>query len=116
MTQLERLKVRIPEEPNEGLLEEALESAKNVILSRRFPFGDWPVKLVETNTGRFEEVTTLEARYLDLQVRMAIDLYNRIGAEGQMSHSENGISRGWGAEWISQELLDEIVPMCGVVG
>lgn len=116
MTQLERIKVRIHEEPNDGLLEEVLESAKNVILSRRYPFGDWPVKIVETIDGRLEEIITLEPRYMDLQLRMAIDLYNRIGAEGQVSHSENGISRSWGAEWISQELLNEVVPMVGVVG
>ena len=135
MTNLERLKLRTGD-PDEVVLLDCLESAKSAILARRFPYQPWPTQEVEvvvppvTGTdpetgdtivvtpGRTETqmVTVLEPRYLDLQYRCAIDLYNRTGAEGQVSHSENGISRGWGAEWISQELLNEVVPMCGVVG
>lgn len=130
MTNLERMKLRT-NEADEAVLLDCLESAKSAILARRYPYGDWPVRETEvyippvisgedgsvvvpgyTDTVR---ETVLEDRYLDLQYRCAIDLYNRTGAEGQTSHSENGISRGWGAEWISQELLNEIVPMCGVV-
>lgn len=101
MTQLERLKKRIPEEPDDGVLEDVLESAKNIILGRRYPYGEWP-----------EDV---EPRYQDLQIRIAMDMYNRIGAEGQISHSENGISRSWGEEWVSGQLLREIVPYAGVL-
>ncbi len=98
MTPLERLKYRT-QEADDGLLLEMLESAKNIILSLRFPYGDWPEEL--------------EPRYLDLQVRIAEDMYNRIGASGQTHHSENGISRSWGAEWVSEQLLREIVPVVG---
>lgn len=131
MTNLERLRLRT-NEPNDAVLLDCLESAKNAILSRRFPYGDWPTQEIEippvtgidpdtgetiiVTPGHTETETVLEPRYLDLQYRIALDMYNRTGAEGQISHSENGISRGWGAEWISQELLNEIVPMCGVVG
>lgn len=101
MDVLERLKRRIPEEPDDGILEEMLESAKNIIMGLRFPYGEWPDEL--------------EKRYLDLQIRMAEDMYNRIGASGQLSHSENGISRSWGAEWVSDQLLREVVPLVGVV-
>lgn len=102
MTQLERLKKRIsPEEPDDGVLEDVLESAKKIILSRRYPFQEWP-----------EDV---EPRYQDLQIRIAVDMYNRIGAEGQIAHSENGISRSWGEEWVSGQLLREIVPYAGVL-
>ena len=101
MTQLERLKKRIPEEPDDGVLEDVLESAKNIILGRRYPFDEWP-----------EDV---EPRYQDLQIRIAVDMYNRIGAEGQIAHSENGISRSWGEEWVSGQLLREIVPYAGVI-
>lgn len=115
MTQLERLKRRIPDEPDEGVLEEMLESAKNIILGLRFPFGNWPTKTVEDEYGRLEETSVLEPRYLDLQIRIAEDMYNRIGASGQISHSENGVSRSWGSEWVSSQLLHEVTPMCGVV-
>ena len=101
MTQLERLKRRVPEEPDDELLEEMLESAKNIILDTHFPYGNWP-----------EDV---EDRYKGLQIDIAEDLYNRIGASGQLSHSENGISRSWGAEWVSEQLLRRIVPIAGVI-
>lgn len=98
---LAKLKARVPDEYDENLLAEVLDSARAIILGRRFPFQEWP-----------EDV---EPRYKDLQLRMAVDMYNRIGAEGQVSHSENGISRGWGEEWVSAELLREIVPYAGVL-
>ena len=101
MTLLERLAKRT-DEADEAVLEDMMESAKSIILGRRFPYGDWP-----------DEV---EPRYQDLQLRIAEDMYNRIGASGQVAHSENGISRTWGAEWVSEELLNEITPVVGVVG
>lgn len=99
MTALDRLALQTDEE-NMAILEDCLETAKNAIMSRRFPYGDWPDEL--------------ENRYADLQYRIALDLYNKRGAEGQLSHGENGISRGFESSWISMQLLSEIVPTCGV--
>lgn len=113
MTQLERLQKRT-DEPDEAVLEDMLESAKSIILGLRFPYEDWPTIFVEDENGKPEEVTIVEPRYQDLQIRIAEDMYNRIGASGQLSHSENGISRSWGSEWVSEELLQEIVPYVGV--
>ena len=101
MTQLERLKSRIPENDNELELEDILESAKAVILSRRYPFGEQP--------------TELEPRYFDLQIRIAVEMYNKRGVEGQTSHSENGVSRSYSSASVSEELLREITPKAGVV-
>ena len=101
MTQLERLKLRIPENDNELELEDVLESAKAVILSRRYPFGEQP--------------TELEPKFLDLQIRIAVEMYNKRGVEGQTSHSENGVSRGYSSASVSEELLREITPKVGVV-
>ncbi len=101
MTQLERLKLRIPEESNELVLEDVLESAKAVILSRRYPFGEQP--------------TGIEDKYKDLQVRIAVEMYNKRGVEGQTSHSENGVSRAYSSANVSEELLREITPKAGVV-
>lgn len=101
MTQLERLKIRITESTNEMELEDILESAKAVILSRRFPFGEVP--------------TELEERYKDLQIRIAVEMFNKRGAEGETAHSENGISRSYSSAGVSEELLREITPKAGVV-
>lgn len=99
MTILERLRLRTGDQ-DDDLLNDLIESAKNAILSRRFPYGDAP-----------EEV---EARYADLQFRIALDLYNKIGAEGQTRHDENGIDRTYESSWISKQLLDEVTPFVGV--
>lgn len=99
MAILERLMQRTGEE-NEALLTDIIESAKNAILTRRFPYQEPP-----------EEVP---ARYADLQFRIAMDLYNKIGAEGQTGHSENGVSRTFESSWISEQLLREVIPLVGV--
>lgn len=103
MTQIERLKLRlgISGITEDEILTDILESVQNVILMRRFPYG----------TGN----ESLEVRYLDLQIRIAIEMYNRIGAEGETTHSENGISRSYGSDFISDKLLQEITPRVGVL-
>ena len=101
MTQLERLKIRITEKTNDMELEDILESAKAVILSRRFPFREPP--------------TELEERYKDLQLRIAVEMFNKRGAEGETAHSENGISRSYSSASVSEELLREVTPKAGVV-
>ena len=101
MTQLERLKIRITEKVNDNELEDILESAKAVILSRRFPFGEQP--------------TEIEDKYKDLQIRIAVEMFNKRGAEGETAHSENGVSRSYASASVSEELLREITPKVGVV-
>lgn len=100
MAQLDRLKAKLDSEAgnySDALLTDMLESAKHIIMTYRFPSGSWP--------------TDLEARYLDLQVRMALELVARMGAEGQTAHSENGISRTFDGASVSPALLAEITPV-----
>ena len=101
MTQLDRLKIRITENVTDVELEDILESAKAVILSKRFPFGEQP--------------TELEERYKDLQIRIAVEMFAKRGAEGETAHSENGVSRTYASANVSEDLLREITPKAGVV-
>ena len=101
MTQLERLKIRITEKVTDVELEDILESAKAVILSRRFPFGEQPAEI--------------EDKYKDLQIRIAVEMFNKRGAEGETAHSENGVSRSYASANVSDDLLREITPKVGVV-
>ena len=73
MTQTEKLKIRLPE-ISDAEAESYLDTAKAAIMARRYPFEDFP--------------NELESRYLDLQLRIAADLYAKAGAEGETSHSE----------------------------
>lgn len=53
----------------------------------------------------------MPARYADVQVDLAVMALNKRGAEGQASHSENGVSRAWEGEGT---VLARVVPLCGV--
>lgn len=105
MSVLERLKNRTGE-TDKNLLLDCLISAANAINARRYPFGD-------SRTGECSD--TVDPQYQDLQYRIALEIYQRIGAEGEQSHSENGISRVYDGSWISSKLLEEVTPMCGVI-
>lgn len=54
----------------------------------------------------------VEAQYEQTQLKMAIEMYNKRGAEGQTSHGENGINRNYENSGISKSLLDEVTPFC----
>lgn len=102
---LERLKLRVTDpgapEPDDNVLEACLDEAKAEIMSRRFPFGEWPDEI--------------EPQYVTLQIRIAIEIYDRIGMEGEKDHTENGISRKFESSTVSSRLLEQITPYCGVV-
>lgn len=53
----------------------------------------------------------VEDKYLTTQIKIAIEMFNKRGAEGQISHTENGISRGYEKSAVSPSLLNEITPM-----
>ena len=71
---ISRLKLRIPDAQDDALLEELLDSAEGMILAY---------------TGREELPERLEGA----QVEIAAMLYNRMGMEGEASHSEGSVSR-----------------------
>lgn len=81
-------------------LQMILDIAKDVILKRRYPFTTPP--------------TTLPERYEMLQVRIAADIIAKLGAEGQLRHSEGDITREYATGYISHDLLREVVPFAGI--
>ena len=112
---LERLILRTGDS-NEELLADCIETAKYAILARRFPYGEYPVRETADSTDENPVTETyVEDRYLDLQFRIALDLYNKQGAEGEKAHGENGISRTYESSWISEQLLREVTPFVGAV-
>lgn len=74
MTATERVKARAPDIPD-ALAEALLEDARDAILA-------------------YTERTELPAVLVGAQVQLAVVYYNRMGAEGETSHSEGGVSRG----------------------
>lgn len=57
---------------------------------------------------RFTDV--VEPQYLNTQIQIAIELYNKMGVEGQVSHGENGINRTYESGDVSKSVLSRITP------
>jgi hypothetical protein len=46
---------------------------------------------------------------------MAVEMISKIGAEGQVAHAENNITREYASETISPSLLRMVVPKAGTL-
>ena len=100
---LERFKVLIsPDTASIDVLSFLLEQAEGIVLNQRFPFG-------------VPENASVPVAYEHIQMQIAVELFSKMGAEGQTGHSENGVSRSWESGDVSQSLLKRIVPVAGSV-
>lgn len=61
------------------------------------------------------ETKKVPPQYHVLQCEIAAYLLNKRGAEGQIGHSENGISRQYENGDVPDSMLSVIVPYCGSV-
>ena len=89
------------EEANDNTVSSYLKIAGNKICRKAFPFDPTANEVPE--------------QYDLLQVEIAVYLLNKRGAEGEASHSENGISRTYENGDVPPSMLRQIVPMCGVL-
>lgn len=76
-----------------------LALAADRILTRVWPFGgspdEWPTQ------------------YDLVQVQLTVRMIARIGGEGEIAHSENGVSRTYGSV-DDEDILQQLVPYVGV--
>ena len=79
-----------------------LDNSQEIILNTLYPFDE----------NREEEIPS---RYLNLQMRMAVILLNKRGADGESVHIENGIHRHYSSGDVPGELLREITPKAVVI-
>lgn len=77
MTATEKIKLLIPEESNDSMLDLVLERAEKTILN-------------------FCHIDTIPYELEDVKVDIAVKIYNRIGQEGSTSYSEGGKSQSFG--------------------
>ena len=95
------LKAMVGESDSEEVLLTYLKIAGQKIINRAFPYGT--------------EDPKVPTRYDFLQCEIAAYLLNKRGAEGQTSHSENGISRNYESADVPESLLGAVTPMIGVI-
>lgn len=107
MTEVEKISMLrvMAGQPNEGdwsddVLISYLTIAGRKIINRAYPYDD--------------TITEVPRRYGYLQCEIANYLLNKRGAEGQTSHSENGISRSYESADVPESMLSEVIPHVGV--
>lgn len=98
MSQLKRLKTSIPDENNDQLLQELLNRAEDAIKQKR----------------RTPQELPMESQFASLQIEIAVFLYNKLGAEGEKTHTENGVARTYENAYIPASMLNTVIPL-GVV-
>lgn len=104
MTNIEQIKLLtvMTGEKDQDVLAAYLSLAKDKVRHRAFPFGHAD----ESVLGRYDGV----------QVEIAAYLLNKRGAEGETSHSENGVARSYEDGDIPPSLLRQIVPFVSLIG
>lgn len=100
MTLVDRLMARTG--CSQLVAEDLLETAKSIVLNRRYPF----VK---------ELPLEVEPRYIEVQLQVAQWLYNKTGAEGELQHSELGETRVYKDSDIPNEILKQVTPYLGLI-
>ena len=95
------LRAMIGGSDTDEVLSTYLKLAGRKIINRAYPYD---------NT-----VTEVPAQYDTLQVEIAAYMLNKRGAEGQTSHTENGITRQYESADVPSSMLKTIAPYCGVI-
>lgn len=103
MTESEKIAVlkTMTNETDEAMLQVYLLLAGDAILHKLYPFDD--------------NKSVIPERYHLLQCQCACYLYEKRGAEGELSHIENGVSRSYESGDIPQSMLRHVVPYLGVI-
>lgn len=103
MTEAEKLnllKEMYGDNESDKLLLAYLKTAEEIILNRLYPYK--------------HDEKCIPTKYDYKQVAIANYLLNKRGAEGEITHKENGIDRTYGSADVPEEMLNDIVPYCGV--
>ena len=86
---------------DDDLLLMYLTDAERAIINRLYPMDDTDCTIPDKYESRLVEIATY--------------LYNKRGAEGEVSHNENGISRTYESASIPESMLSDIIPYGSVI-
>lgn len=85
----------------DGVLSAFLDVAGKIIIARAFPYDNTQSQVPE--------------KYENLQIQIAVYLMSKRGAEGETTHTENGVTRHFGAADIPPTMLSQITPFVGTI-
>ncbi len=103
---LAKLKAIYVGDEEDSILSVYLENAGQIILNLKNPFN-------QDSQFDYDDTQVPQKHEFD-QIEIAICLLAKRGAEGETSHSENGVSRQYGSEDIPLSLKKRIVSKVGV--
>lgn len=104
MTDVEKLtalKTVVGGSDTDEVLSTYLDLAGSKIIAKAYPYQN--------------DISEVPAQYAHLQVEIAAYMLNKRGAEGQTSHSENGVSRSYENGDVPPSMLKAVIPYCGVI-
>ena len=91
-----------PDTADVKILSQMIVLSEGIVLNRRYPLG-------------VPQGATVPKQYEHIQLQIALELFSKMGAEGQTVHDENGIKRTFESADVSPSLLSRIIPVCGSV-
>lgn len=95
------LKAMVGSSDSDEVLSTYLKLAGKTIIARAYPYNS--------------EIAEVPAQYDTLQCEIAAYMLNKRGAEGQISHSENGITRNYENADVPSSMLKVITPHVGCI-
>lgn len=98
---IDELRGMIDTKEDDSTLLAYLHIAESAVLERKYPYDP--------------SATCVPPRYEGRVLEIAAYLLNKRGAEGQTSHSENGVSRSYESASIPESMLSDITPCVGVI-
>lgn len=87
---------------SDGVLSTYLTLAGDKIITKAYPYKN--------------DVTEVPSQYEYLQIEIAAYMMNKRGAEGQVTHTENGLQRQYENADVPYSMLRTITPYCGSIG
>lgn len=99
---IKTLKVMVGDSDSDDVLSTYLLLAGRKIINRAYPYDS--------------TVTDVPPEYETLQCEIAAYMLNKRGAEGQVTHTENGVQRQYEDGDVPPSMLKAITPYCGVIG
>lgn len=98
---LTTLRVMVGGSDSDTVLSTYLNLAGSKIIAKAYPYKT--------------DVTEVPTQYEFLQLEIAAYMLNKRGAEGQVTHSENGVQRQYESADVPATMLKSITPYCGLI-
>lgn len=100
-----KLRLGLTDDSKDALIAEYLLTAKEAIL--------WQMYAMHKDIP--DGVTDIPTKYEAVQMEACINAYSQMGAENELTHAENGISRSYAHSGIASFVESKVLPIVVVI-